>query len=377
MAVEGVAGVGKTSLVRQFIAHTNPTRVFWCSGDPDERALAWGLLGQLADSARARDLPHLAELVTCLDSEADPLLVRTSFLRFVKENELAVVVIDDAHWADHQSLAAARFVFRRLPPGQLMVVMTYRSEEAGRLGEEWRRLFVERGRRLRLAGLSVPELVQLSEAVTGSPLSNRAAIRLFEQTSGHPSYALSLLEQLPVATLERADGPLPAPLDLASTVSDRLSSCKAHTRKAITLASVLGTSCSVVDLRAVLGVDDFAEALEESIEAGLLCEIPGSNGSEVGFPDLLVRSAVYQALRPLQRRELHAVASLAFAGRTALEHRAAASVAPDSELAAEAERYALEDIAAGRLQRGAIESKMALDLTPRGPAAAPSTARRH
>ena len=206
------------------------------------------------------------------------------------------------------------------------MLMTYRPDEAGRLGGGWRRLLVERGVRVRLGGLSVPELIQLSDGVTGLPLSRRAATRLFEQTSGHPLYVRSLLEQLPPATFERTEGPLPAPAELAGTVLARLSSCSAAAREVVRLASVLGTSCRVVDLRALLEPEDFADALSEAIEAGLLHEVPGTGGMEVSFPHLLERSAIYQDLPPRQRRKLHAVAALALVGRAALTHRAAAFV---------------------------------------------------
>jgi DNA-binding CsgD family transcriptional regulator len=368
VAVEGVAGIGKTTLVRHFLSQADPSRVFWSSADEDEVDLAWGLLGQLADAARAKGAGHISDLVDGLDPETDPFLVGGRLLRLVGEHELAVVVIDDAHWADRQSLAAARFAFRRLPPGQVLVVMTYRPEEAGRLGGGWRRLLVERGVRVRLGGLGIPELVSLSEAVTGSALSRRAATRLFEQTSGHPLYARSLLEQLPLDTLERSDGPLPAPAELAGMVLARLSSCSAPAREVVRLASVLGTACKVVDLRALHEREDFADALGEAIEAGLLEEVPGTGGMEVSFPHLLERSAVYEDLPARDRRKLHATAALALVGRAALKHRAAAFLGPDTDLADEAEQFAREDIAAGRFQRGALEFKMALGLTPQGPA---------
>ena len=368
VAVEGIAGIGKTTLVRHFVGESGPSRVFWCSADQDEVDLPWGLLRQLADVARAHGVNPFTELMDSLEPGTDPFLVGASLLRLIGEHELAIVVIDDAHWADLQSLGAARFAFRRLPPGQILVLMTYRPDEAGRLGGGWRRLLVERGVRVRLGGLSVPELIQLSDGVTGLPLSRRAATRLFEQTSGHPLYVRSLLEQLPPATFERSEGPLPAPAELAGTVLARLSSCSAAAREVVRLASVLGTSCRVVDLRALLEPEDFADALSEAIEAGLLHEVPGTGGMEVSFPHLLERSAIYQDLPPRQRRKLHAVAALALVGRAALTHRAAAFVGPDSELAEEAEQFAREDIAAGRFQRGAVELRLALRLTPPGPA---------
>jgi ATP/maltotriose-dependent transcriptional regulator MalT len=368
VAIEGVAGIGKTSLVRHFVGQVDSSTVFWSSGDQDEAELAWGLLGQLAESASAKGSPGLMEVVIDLDAQADPLLVGAGLLNLVRRDELAVVVLDDVHWADHQSLAAARFAFRRLQRGQILVIMTYRPEEAGRLGEGWRRLLVEKGARARLAGLGVPELVQLAEAVTGARLSRRAAQRLFEQTSGHPLYARSLLEQLPAATFERSEGPLPAPVDLASSVLARLASCGTSTGEVVRYSSVLGAACKVEDLRALVPVAGFADALGEAVEAGLLCEVPGSGGREVGFPHLLVRAAVYQALPPRLRREMHGAAAVALAGRASLEHRAAAFVVPDAALADEAERYALEDAAAGRAQRAVTEFKLALGLTPPGPA---------
>ncbi len=368
VAIEGIAGIGKTTLVRHLLAQTGAARVFWCSADQDEVDLPWGLLTQLADKANAEGIADITDALGRPAPATDPFLVGSSLLRLVGDNELAVVVIDDAHWADRLSLAAARFAFRRLPPGQVVVLLTYRPEDAGRLGEGWRRLLVERGVRVRLGGLAVADLIHLSEAVTGLPLSRRAATRLFEQTSGHPLYARSLLEQLPPGVLERSEGPLPAPAELAGTVLARLSSCSAPAREVVRLASVLGPTSKVIELRSLLEPDDFADALGEAIEAGLLREVPGTGGMEVSFPHILERSAVYHNLPSRQRRKLHAVAALALVGRAALSHLAAAFVGPDSELAAEAEQFAREDIAAGRFQRGAIELRMALGLTPAGPA---------
>ena len=54
IAIEGSGGIGKTSLVRHFVAQIDPSRVFWCSADQDEVDLPWGLLGQLAEAARGQ-----------------------------------------------------------------------------------------------------------------------------------------------------------------------------------------------------------------------------------------------------------------------------------------------------------------------------------
>ena len=243
VAIEGIAGIGKTTLVRHFVGRGSTLRrVFWCSADQDEADFPWGVLSQLAEAARADGVASYRDMVRQLQTQTtDPFSVGSSLLRLVGGHDLAVVVIDDAHWADRHVADGCPFC---LPPSAARpnrCVMTYRPEEAGRLGEGWRRLLVERGMRVRLGGLAVPELVRLSEAVTGLTLSRRAATRLFEQTSGHPLYARSLLEQLPPDILERSEGPLPAPAELAGTVLARLSSCSGPAREVVRLASVLGT----------------------------------------------------------------------------------------------------------------------------------------
>jgi DNA-binding CsgD family transcriptional regulator len=395
VAVEGVAGIGKTSLVRRFLAE-EPTVVVWSSGDEDEVGLPWGVLGQLARSAAALGSPQLSELVTGLDPQADPVMVGAGLLKLVGSDEPFVVVIDDAHWADPQSLAAARFAFRRLVSEKVLVLITYRPSEFGRLGEGWRRLLgSEQATRLplqglgtkelselvtvdvqfdpvrpSLQGLGTKELSELARVTHGRPLSARATARLEEQTSGHPLYVRSLLEQLPLSTIERSEGPLPAPADLASAVSARVASRSEAAQEVVAVAAVMGRSCRIVDLAQACSLGsspDFTAGLEEALGSGLLLEVPGTGGAELEFSHVLVRSAVYYDLSPRRRRELHTRAAAALAGTASLAHRVAAAVGPDPALADELGRAARAHFSSGRLSQGASELKRSPDLTPAGP----------
>jgi DNA-binding CsgD family transcriptional regulator/predicted negative regulator of RcsB-dependent stress response len=377
VGVEGVAGIGKTSLVRRFLTGQGGT-LLWGSGDEGEAGLPWGVLGQLARAAAAQGLPQLSKLVARLDPQADPVMVGAGLLALMSEIGVRpplVVVVDDAHWSDPQSLAAARFAFRRLVSERFLGVVTYRPGEAARLGEGWRRLLDgdERATRLRLQGLASADLSELARATCGRPLSRRAADRLLGQTGGHPLYVRSLLEQLPLATIERSEGPWPAPADLASALSARLASCSQGAQDLVAMAAVLGRPCRVTELArlsaepAGSSSPGFASALEEALSAGLLVEVPGTAGAEVEFSHVLVRSAVYHDLSPGRRRQLHARAGAIVSGEAGLRHRVAAAVGPDATLAGELERLARARFDAGRVSEGASILKKCLELTPAGP----------
>lgn len=370
VGIEGSAGIGKTCLVRHFVAGARAAAVVWASGDADETDLPWGVLRQLSAAATAvgvagsRDLGRLAE---GLDPGADPLMVGAGLLSLLEADD-AIVVIDDAHWADGQSLAAVRFALRRLVSEKVLVIVTYRPEDAGRLGEGWRRLIEGgTGTRIRLGGLAAPDLVKLAETVAGRALSKRGAARLLEQTSGHPLYARSLLEQVPLATLERTSGPLPAPVDLASAVAARYASVRPSAQELVAAAAVLGRRCTVADLYVLSRVQDSGEAVAEAVQAGLLEEVAGAESAEVGFPHVLVRSAIYHDLSPDRRRRLHARAASVTSGRAALGHRFAAATEPDAELAADLERDGRTELAERRLASAGQQLARAAQLTPPGP----------
>ncbi len=102
--VAGEAGIGKTSLIREFCA-TLPTatgvRYGFCDALGTPRAL-----GPLHDIARGNSA--LAEL---LATSADRHAIFTAFLDSLGQS---VVVVEDAHWADEATLDLLLFVGRRI-----------------------------------------------------------------------------------------------------------------------------------------------------------------------------------------------------------------------------------------------------------------------
>ena len=381
IGVEGGSGIGKTALVRRFRDESRPAACAWASGDEQEAHLPWGVLWQLATQLH----PDLAAMVDELDAQADPLFVGKGLLRHLEAAGELLLVVDDAQWADKPSLAALRFVARRLLSGPvtdpvLMLVVYQPAGAAGGLAQpwpspglddSWRRIFEsDRGSHLRVTGLSPAELAELA-ATGGHPGLNPAgAARLCEHTAGNPLYAQAVLDQVP-PRLIASGGALPAPHDVALLVADQLGRRSGQTQQLVTAGSVLGRRFRLATVRALAHLTDTAKPVAEAVTARFLAEVPGTHGQELEFTHGLIQAAIYDDLGAAYRRELHRRAAGLLGGAAALRHRIAAADGPDPDLAADLEATARDELRRGRIPVAAAQLRTCLDLTAPGPRRGP------
>lgn len=370
VGVEGEAGIGKTALLRAVVAEVDPASVLWVSGDDDERGLSFGLVGRLAAGAGAPGLSAaLRDWAATLGPGSDPLMVGAGLLSALTAgSDPLLVVIDDGHLADRPSLAAFRFVARRLLSERVLMVIAFRPEERSALGSGWDALLAEPGSAtVRLEGLGPDELMALAVALGSGPLSPAGAARLFEHTGGHPLYARMLLDQLPAVVLEQTGAVLPAPASLSQVIVTRLGLCAPATRQLLAATAVMGMGCDLALLAELVGTTEVEGAAGEAAGAGLLVTEPGVDGGRVAFSHPLVRAAIYHDIDPAERRRLHARAGGLLPGGAGLAHRVAAAEGPDAGLADELEQAAQADAGQGRLHQAASGLWRAFELTPAGP----------
>ena len=318
LRLSGPAGIGKTTLIRRLLADRVDVCVLWASGDEAETGLPYGVVGQLL-----ADLPRR----TSPSSDADPLAVGAHLLAVLGELEAVVLVLDDAQWMDDASARALVFVVRRLRRDQVLVVLGTRDH----LPAGWERVGHEH---LPLAGLRAEEIVELAETAGGPALSPAAGRRLRDHTDGHPLHVRSLLAELSPADLADTSRILPAPRSFAALVLVRVAKLGASGQGLVLAAAVLGTRCALADAVALAAVPDPLGGLDEAVKAGLLSEVLSDTGHDVVFAHELVRAAVYADLSPARRHVLHRAAAAKLDGDIALQHRVAAAVGPDPELAA-------------------------------------------
>jgi hypothetical protein len=121
VVVEGEAGIGKTTLVERFVSDLPAPRLLKASGDESEAHVPFAMADQLlrAEGSASDALDsglHVAvglELLELISSDPD--------------DETCVVIVDDAHLIDAESLRALLFAARRLVASRALVVLIVRG----------------------------------------------------------------------------------------------------------------------------------------------------------------------------------------------------------------------------------------------------------
>jgi DNA-binding CsgD family transcriptional regulator len=343
LIVVGEPGVGKTALLEYAVTAAPTFRVARAAGVESEMELAFAALqqvcGPLLDHLEQLPRPHRDALSTAFGlipgPAPDRFLVGLAALGLLSEaaaDRPLLCVIDDAQWLDQASAQALAFVARRLSSESIALLLATRDPAA-----DFNRL-----EKLPLTGLDNRSAREVLLSVVPGPLDDRVRERIIAETRGNP---LALLE-LPhgLAPAELAGGfAVPTTLPLSDRIQEsflrRLASAPrgAQTLLLIAAAEPVGDPALLWRGAGALGLPETAVADAE--ETGLL-----DIATRVRFRHPLVRSAIYGAASPAQRRAVHgALAEATDAGadpdRRAW-HRAQAAAGPDDGVAGELERSA-------------------------------------
>jgi DNA-binding CsgD family transcriptional regulator len=340
VVLDGAPGVGKTSLLHAFLSGLEEDRVLTASGDEGESFLRFGVLQQLL-SNRGATWP-------------DPFAAGAEVLHGLDESAESptVFVVDDAHLADADSLAALTFALRRLRVDRVMALVAVRSEQVHRLPPGLLRLAEADEGRLTVDGLTDDDVVALGSAVGHTTLTRRSAARLRQHTAGSPLYLRALLHELDPEVLERP-GALPAPRSYRSLMLTSIGSLSEPARRLVRSAAVLPDGSPVSLVADLAAVDDPETALDELTRARMLTCTYSDEGWLVRFAHPLARAAVQEGLGPLDRSRLHLRAAEMSDGDDRLLHRLAAASGPDVGLAEELAARARELEAEGQVRAAA------------------------
>jgi ATP/maltotriose-dependent transcriptional regulator MalT len=329
--IQGEAGSGKTTLVRQAAGHVPKECVtVWAQGDELAAEVPYELARQLGahtEGGFAAGQEILSTWAGC--QEGGPV----------------VVVVEDLHWADPGSALALLAAVRRLDEDRLCVIVTSRRDPA----DAWERFARDDGRyqHLVLPAFDRDDVTALA-AQHGIDLSSRQADRLTRHTRGHPLWVRTLLAELTEAELQTT-GDLPAPRSLASAVTARLGEIPVAGRDLGAALAVINRRAPLAVVGRIAGIPQPAEALEALLVTGFVQWNPRDPGSSVEFTHPLYRLAIYEDLSPTRRRDLHRRAAQVLTPAAALAHRVAATDGVDEGLADELQAAAASEWADGAL----------------------------
>src|SRR4051794_20156736 len=198
--LEGAPGIGKTALLDRFLDDESEMTVLRATGEQWEAFVAYGVVDQLMRVAGVSAARLRAGRDRSLPAE-EPVGVGARILEALaalEQKAPVVIVVDDAQWADIDSLRALLFVARRLVKERVLLVLAERTEDAMRLPEGMRRLAAGRtGTTIALQPLTTGELQRLAAGLGVQELSPRTARRLQAHTGGNPLYVTTLLAELP------------------------------------------------------------------------------------------------------------------------------------------------------------------------------------
>ncbi len=300
--VAGEAGIGKTRLLRELIASA-PAGTVVLGGQAEH-----GSLGRPYELVRSMLPDHALE-------GDDPVRGVLAAIDMRLGEAPGLVVFEDLHWADAESLA----VFERLaslPRPALLIVGTYRPDELTRRVPA-SEVFVRLERRhqvhqLRLDRLRRPEVAAFLGSVYHRSIPSTVSDALFNRTGGNPFF----LEEILVAAGDDDPAKLcaqPLPWSLAELVQRNLDGLSSDDRRVVEAAAVLGRHAPFDVLATMTGCteDQLIAHLRRLVERGLLLE---EDDDEFSFRHALVRDAVEGQLLGRERRRLHAMALSSLSG---------------------------------------------------------------
>ncbi|OLF08743.1 hypothetical protein BLA60_22290 [Actinophytocola xinjiangensis] len=389
--VEGEAGVGKSRLLRESLARTPPAGTVLVAGCPPFREPL--TLGPVVDTLRrwvpdvtglglsalagalrplfpewAGALPPLPEPAE--DATASRHRLFRALAELLAGLDVAVLVVEDVHWADDATLEFLLFLAGG--PDPVSLVLTYRPEDLP--PESLVRRMSSRPAR----GTALTRIVLTPLDVTGTaalvssmlhdePLSEEFARFLHERTTGLP---FAVEESVRVmherAALVRRDhrwervsiAELHVPATVRDAVLERFGRLGEDARAVSRAIAVLAEPADPRIVASVTGLDAGAavDGLAEAVGSRLLRE---DDRGRTAFAHVLAARAVYEATPAPQRRDLHRRAATVLrttapesVARLALHYREAGETAAwhhYGEQAADLALTAGDEMAAGEL----------------------------
>lgn len=234
-----------------------------------------------------------------------------------------LVVLDDLHWADRQTLQVLRHVATSAVRAPLLIVGTFRDTDVAD-GDPMSDLLaslhrVDTAERIALRGLDDDDLLELLERTAGHQMDD-AGVGLrnavLAETDGNPFFVNEILRHLAEtgAIFQDDNGRWVADLDISTVglpvsvtevVGRRVATLGHDTHQLLTLASVIGRDFDITTLAVAAGVDelDIIDRCDAAVGAAIL-QATGIV-DRYTFTHALIERTLYDSMSPSRRARAH------------------------------------------------------------------------
>lgn len=331
VVVLGEAGMGKSRLVEELIAHAKRRDARVLLGrayesdqillfGPVVDALRTGRVGQDPEVLDALGLAWRGELARLLPELAAPgtsAPVRLDYRRLFETiaqllahlaaRDTLLLVLEDLHWADELTVRLLAFLARRVPTERVLLLATVREEELPD-APMLRHALEDLGRAGLLASLGLGPLsrrdtLALVERLTppgAAARGERLGAQVWALSEGNPLVAVEMMREIQ----ERAPAEgLVLPRRAREVIGRRLERLASGARSLLTVAAVVGRELDFALLRHAAELDDQAAAqgVEELVRRRVLTAV----GERLGFTHERVREVAYAEVPAWRRPGLH------------------------------------------------------------------------
>ncbi|MGB2566940.1 AAA family ATPase [Micromonospora citrea] len=345
--VSGEAGIGKTTLCSVFAAAVQHEAVVLYGRCDEELSIPYQPWREVLTSLD-HDAPDVfagcREALAPLLGGAGAVDLESDSARFALYSSVidvldavsvrgkpALVVLDDLHWADVQTLALVRHLVERALTTPVLVIATFRDSDID-ASHPLTVLLAATHRepgttRLALRGLNDSEMLGLLEAVAGHEMDHDGlALRdvLRAETEGNPFFVTEILRHLTEtgAISQQDDGRWAAPMYLQTrglpvsvreVVGRRVQHLGPETRRALETASVIGRDFELDLLSDLLGEGPARtlERLTPAVDNALITDTVG----RFAFTHAIVAHTLYAELNPTARAFGHQSVAVALERR--------------------------------------------------------------
>jgi tetratricopeptide (TPR) repeat protein len=325
MLVAGNSGIGKTSLImalqRRIEQVGSQLLVVRSSEEESEPYSLWQEIGRRVAAITGDAFEDVLTAVgngRSVTSAQHLVHALANWLEKTLATHPLVILLDDLHWADEDSLVALDRLTSRDRQLPLLFIGTYRNEEShfgNPFYDYWPKLMRNRPfDQIRLDPLTEEDVVRLAESYLGA-CSPQLSAYLFARATGHPLFTAELLHSLVEQAYLRQDdagrwlppeASVPVPAVMKQLIIQRVQRLGDDVAEVLGIAAVVGERwpLAIVEQLSKLPEDKLLATLKLALKAGLV--VVEADSSEVyRFAHGLTKEVLYKRQWARHRKERH------------------------------------------------------------------------